>query len=34
MHPADTLQHPLRGLRLSVTDRCNLRRRYCVPEAH
>ncbi|MFJ8245958.1 GTP 3',8-cyclase MoaA [Peribacillus asahii] len=29
---ADTLQRPLRDLRLSVTDRCNFRCRYCMPE--
>jgi len=29
----DTLQRPLRNLRLSVTDRCNLRCQYCMPEA-
>jgi len=28
----DTLQRPLGSLRLSVTDRCNLRCRYCMPE--
>jgi len=28
----DTLQRPLESLRLSVTDRCNLRCRYCMPE--
>ena len=28
----DTLSRPLRDLRLSVTDRCNLRCRYCMPE--
>ena len=31
--PLDTLQRPLRNLRLSVTDRCNLRCQYCMPEA-
>jgi len=30
---ADTLGRPLRNLRLSVTDRCNLRCEYCMPEA-
>ena len=25
---------PLKSLRISVTDRCNLRCRYCMPEAH
>ena len=29
---ADTLGRPLRNLRLSVTDRCNLRCEYCMPE--
>lgn len=28
----DTFGRPLRSLRLSVTDRCNLRCRYCMPE--
>ena len=28
----DTLDRPLRNLRLSVTDRCNLRCTYCMPE--
>jgi cyclic pyranopterin phosphate synthase len=28
----DTLDRPLRNLRLSVTDRCNLRCEYCMPE--
>jgi cyclic pyranopterin phosphate synthase len=28
----DQLQRPLRNLRLSVTDRCNLRCQYCMPE--
>jgi GTP 3',8-cyclase len=28
----DTLHRPLRNLRLSVTDRCNLRCSYCMPE--
>ena len=28
----DTLERPLRNLRLSVTDRCNLRCQYCMPE--
>jgi cyclic pyranopterin phosphate synthase len=28
----DTLARPLASLRLSVTDRCNLRCRYCMPE--
>jgi cyclic pyranopterin phosphate synthase len=29
----DLLNRPLRNLRLSVTDRCNLRCGYCMPEA-
>src|ERR1700693_2738895 len=29
---ADQLGRPLRSLRLSVTDRCNLRCLYCMPE--
>jgi cyclic pyranopterin phosphate synthase len=28
----DTLGRPLRSLRISVTDRCNLRCHYCMPE--
>ena len=28
----DTFRRPLRSLRVSVTDRCNLRCRYCMPE--
>src|SRR4029077_9782484 len=28
----DALQRPLGSLRVSVTDRCNLRCRYCMPE--
>ena len=28
----DTLGRPLRSLRISVTDRCNLRCEYCMPE--
>ena len=28
----DTLSRPLRSLRVSVTDRCNLRCQYCMPE--
>src|SRR5512135_299258 len=28
----DSLGRPLRNLRLSVTDRCNLRCQYCMPE--
>ncbi|MEQ1759740.1 MAG: GTP 3',8-cyclase MoaA [Vicinamibacterales bacterium] len=30
---SDRLARPLRNLRLSVTDRCNLRCQYCMPEA-
>jgi len=30
----DPRQRPLRQLRLSVTDRCNLRCNYCMPEEH
>src|SRR5262245_10350675 len=29
---ADRFNRPLRSLRLSVTDRCNLRCKYCMPE--
>src|SRR5438034_10621726 len=29
---SDALDRPLRSLRISVTDRCNLRCRYCMPE--
>ena len=29
--PVDTLQRPLRDVRLSVTDRCNFRCSYCMP---
>ena len=29
---ADRLNRPLGSLRVSVTDRCNLRCRYCMPE--
>ncbi|MCX2954569.1 GTP 3',8-cyclase MoaA [Lentzea sp. NEAU-D7] len=31
--PLDRLGRPLGDLRISVTDRCNLRCRYCMPEA-
>ena len=35
-HPSvpvsDRLGRPLRSLRLSVTDRCNMRCGYCMPE--
>ncbi len=34
MSTVDTLGRPLRNLRISVTDRCNLRCRYCMPEEH
>ncbi len=30
----DLLDRPLRDLRVSVTDRCNLRCRYCMPREH
>jgi cyclic pyranopterin phosphate synthase len=30
----DTFGRPLRNLRISVTDRCNLRCQYCMPEEH
>jgi cyclic pyranopterin phosphate synthase len=30
----DTFSRPLGSLRVSVTDRCNLRCRYCMPEEH
>ncbi len=32
MSVSDVFQRPLRNLRLSVTDRCNLRCAYCMPE--
>src|SRR5512146_3188028 len=32
MASSDTLGRPLRNLRVSVTDRCNLRCQYCMPE--
>ena len=32
MFLTDSLSRPLRNLRLSVTDRCNLRCEYCMPE--
>jgi cyclic pyranopterin phosphate synthase len=32
MPAVDRLHRPLRNLRLSVTDRCNLRCEYCMPE--
>ena len=31
-HPIDRLGRPLRDLRISVTDRCNFRCPYCMPE--
>src|SRR5512133_3206746 len=31
-HVADAFGRPLKSLRLSVTDRCNLRCSYCMPE--
>ncbi len=34
MRYTDTFGRPLRNLRLSVTDRCNLRCQYCMPEEH
>ncbi len=30
--PRDKMGRPLRRLRISVTDRCNMRCRYCMPE--
>ena len=30
--PKDQLQRPLHDLRISVTDRCNFRCRYCMPK--
>lgn len=33
MELLDTLQRPLRDLRISVTDRCNFRCTYCMPRA-
>ncbi|UQZ80981.1 Cyclic pyranopterin monophosphate synthase [Paenibacillus konkukensis] len=30
--PVDALGRPLRDLRISITDRCNFRCRYCMPE--
>jgi len=32
MPPLDTLGRPLRDLRISVTDRCNFRCTYCMPQ--
>ncbi len=34
MQTNDRHGRPLKSLRISVTDRCNLRCRYCMPEAH
>ena len=31
---SDSLGRPLRDLRISVTDRCNFRCRYCMPREH
>src|SRR6476661_8852143 len=31
VHLVDRLGRPLRDLRISVTDRCNFRCRYCMP---
>jgi len=31
-HLSDTLERPLRDLRISVTDRCNFRCTYCMPK--
>ena len=30
--PRDTLERPIRDLRISVIDRCNFRCPYCMPE--
>ncbi len=32
MTPVDTFERPIRDLRISVTDRCNFRCRYCMPK--
>src|SRR5919108_3945331 len=32
MNVTDTLNRPLRDLRISVTDRCNFRCPYCMPK--
>ncbi|PRH76035.1 GTP 3',8-cyclase MoaA [Streptomyces solincola] len=32
--PRDVFHRPLRDLRISVLDQCNLRCRYCMPEEH
>ena len=34
MATLDQLRRPMRNLRVSVTDRCNLRCQYCMPEAN
>src|SRR5260370_16847804 len=34
MNLADVFGRTLRSLRVSVTDRCNLRCQYCMPEEH
>jgi GTP 3',8-cyclase len=34
MLPTDALGRPIGTLRVSVTDRCNIRCAYCMPEAH
>jgi cyclic pyranopterin phosphate synthase len=34
MRVADSLDRPLRALRVSVTDRCNFRCTYCMPREH
>jgi cyclic pyranopterin phosphate synthase len=34
VHLSDAFGRPLRSLRVSVTDRCNLRCAYCMPEEH
>ena len=33
MKVQDLVGRPLQNLRISVTDRCNLRSQYCMPEA-
>jgi GTP 3',8-cyclase len=33
VHPIDTLERPIRDLRISVTDRCNFRCAYCMPKS-
>ena len=33
MAPLDQLQRPVRDLRISVTDRCNFRCQYCMPQS-